>query len=72
MENRNHHVQQGAVMPYPPTKLDDVFKFGKYKGKNTTLRQAIDNDIKYVEYLMDGDFQIDNVAYEYYTKVKGR
>jgi len=37
-------------MPYPPMKLEDEFKFGKYKG--STVQQVISENKSYMDYML--------------------
>jgi hypothetical protein len=54
-------------------ELDDFLMFAKYRGKNTTLQNAIDRDIGYIDWMINqGVIEMSNTAYDYYTKAKER
>lgn len=49
--------------------LDDTVIFGKYRGED--IQDIINHDIDYITYLMEEhEFELDNEAYEYYTRKK--
>jgi hypothetical protein len=51
--------------------LEDTILFGKHKGE--PMADIIDHDIGYVTYLIEEqEFELDNEAYEYYTKNNGQ
>ncbi len=51
-------------------KLQDIFRFGKHKGK--TLKKVICIDVSYVEWCIGNvdRFELDTRAERYYRKVK--
>lgn len=57
---------------YPPLRLESKIKFGKYKDANKTLLDLINEDLKYVGYLINNKIiQVDPVAYgEYRDRLK--
>lgn len=45
------------------SSLNDTFKLGKYKGTDTTVKWAIENDIHYVKWaLLNTRFDLDEEA----------
>jgi hypothetical protein len=48
--------------------LNDVILFGKHKGE--TLKNIIDTDIEYINYLIeDQDIELDNKCFQYFQEM---
>lgn len=53
---------------YPPIKLDDQMKFGKYKSSSKDLEWIIKNDFQYIRYLVEElDVELDDEAFHKYS-----